>query len=499
MKKTLSFLLVLAMLMSLCSFSLAADKDTVKILAVTDVGATTDDVLIINELEKRTGLNIEMTLVNWPDYDAKQNVTISSGDLPDIMTIHNDPEIIKYGDQGAFINLYDYKEQLPNLFKYYDKYEAEYSRKVSPDTGALYGVYCIYDFPYGEECLMLRKDIVEEVGYKVEDIKSIDDLTKLLYAMKEAYPESIPMQGTWGLSYATNIGRRAHGIGSFGMYYDFVEKQYKYGGVTEDAHEIVSWYRKLIEDGIFNPNLDLQTEEFVANLYNDKAFVIYYYANEGSRYNTAMKHDNPKFEMTAIRMPSFDEKPTYPLSAWSVYSGWGHVITSVGDNLEGALKLVDYLYSDEGRDLLSWGIEGVTYEVDADGNKKYTSMINTPDNPDAEERSKIGLHWILEIMGVYPFEAFVGVFDEPTVVAMENAMMDTANTTEWPYMPWTAEENEARAVIETPLGTYVNEQLALFITGDRDIAEWDDFVAEAKGMGVEELEAMYNEKLAANN
>lgn len=45
------------------------------------------------------------------------------------------------------------------------------------------------------------------------------------------------------------------------------------------------------------------------------------------------------------------------------------------------------------------------------------------------------------------------------------------------------DENEEYANIITAVDTYVDEQRAKFITGDRSLDEWDAFIEEVQGMG----------------
>ena len=50
----------------------------------------------------------------------------------------------------------------------------------------------------------------------------------------------------------------------------------------------------------------------------------------------------------------------------------GYLICNTGkqDRIDNAFKLLDWMYSDEGSELLSWGKEGETYKV-VDGKKKF--------------------------------------------------------------------------------------------------------------------------------
>ena len=55
------------------------------------------------------------------------------------------------------------------------------------------------------------------------------------------------------------------------------------------------------------------------------------------------------------------------------------------------------------------------------------------------------------------------------------------------------EQNDEISKIMTPVNTFVEEERIKFITGDRDLSEWDDFIAEIKKLGyVDKLLSYYN-------
>ena len=54
------------------------------------------------------------------------------------------------------------------------------------------------------------------------------------------------------------------------------------------------------------------------------------------------------------------------------------------------------------------------------------------------------------------------------------------------------EQRNTVAMNLTPISTYITENVGLFVTGDRDLSEWDAFVEEAMSMGdIEAVKAAY--------
>ena len=63
----------------------------------------------------------------------------------------------------------------------------------------------------------------------------------------------------------------------------------------------------------------------------------------------------------------------------------------------------------------------------------------------------------------------------------------------WSRPLMTGEQNDEISKIMTPVNTFVEEERIKFITGDRDLSEWDDFIAEIKKLGdIDEVLSYYN-------
>ena len=60
------------------------------------------------------------------------------------------------------------------------------------------------------------------------------------------------------------------------------------------------------------------------------------------------------------------------------------------------------------------------------------------------------------------------------------------------YYPLTTEQNEKALEIQVTANNYVSEMTAAFLTGSKDIdAEWDNFLAQLKVIGLDELQEIY--------
>lgn len=216
--KKLSLVLVLVMLFSMFSFA-AAEEPTELVITVSDDNTAQyeENSVVIKALEEKLNVKLTFNRIISDDYSSKQTLALTSMEMGDLWQWKGTTdEMNEYGDLGAFVNLKDYEDKMPNMFAMYEKYAEEAEPFYSKDTGAMYGAFRIYDFPYANEDIMIRKDIVEKVGYTLDDIKTIDDLTEVLYAMKEAYPDSTPLQGRCAHSAGRTLGAPRLGFAAGG-------------------------------------------------------------------------------------------------------------------------------------------------------------------------------------------------------------------------------------------------------------------------------------------
>ena len=140
MKKLLTLVLALAMLLSVCAFSASAEElvdgkfaetkhITVEIYDRNNDGGTDPTNNVYTDYIKQGMLdkhNVEVEFVSigrWTEVDD-MNTALAAGDAPDVCVTYSYPTIAKYAQMGGIVNLNDiggkaleeYKDVLPNLW-----------------------------------------------------------------------------------------------------------------------------------------------------------------------------------------------------------------------------------------------------------------------------------------------------------------------------------------------------------------------------------------------
>ena len=140
----------------------------------------------------------------------------------------------------------------------------------------------------------------------------------------------------------------------------------------------------------------------------------------------------------------------------------------------------------------SYGIQGVDYDYDQDGNIYYLEGIT---------ENEYGFPPMLYSRArCFSGASFGLMYQDRTVPFFTDAQTEainvwTSRTDDLCAIPnslgLNSEESDVVALYATDLATYISEEVPKFVTGDRSFDTWDEFVAECAGMHVDELLAAY--------
>lgn len=153
----------------------------------------TADNPVLKEIEKQTNTNLKINWVSPNNYNDKMNVTLASGDIPDLMLIL-DPNATTYrsmAQQGAFWDLTDYYKQYRNL----DGFPEE-SWFYSSLDGKNYGIPRVRPVD-GDFVTQIRKDWLDRLQLKVPGTTT--ELYEVLKAFAQKDPDGNGKNDTYGM------------------------------------------------------------------------------------------------------------------------------------------------------------------------------------------------------------------------------------------------------------------------------------------------------------
>lgn len=448
-------------------------------------GKSYDEVQAYQEMEKRTGVDVEYV---HPTGDAVEafNLMMTSGEMEDAIWYRWNPErAVQYYDAGRIIDIYPLlKDNAPNLYKLIEGNKELKKQLVDPEGRMFYMPWITLDkFLNQSEGLALRQDWLDKVGADVP--KTNDELYEVLKKMKDQKVSGDKkFVGLTG--YPSQMYKLFYGFGVADDWYLEGDKV-EYGPATDKYKEALKWFNKLYEEGLMDKDfLTWEGDIYDKHLVDGQSAGMIENSDSVSRVMKLAADAGNGFTFKPIPYLEYNGKSTSLNStAKRIAQPYGLAISSTAENPEAIVKYLDYGFTEEGETLFNWGIEGDTFTAEG-GKKTFTDKVmKDPDNvPGLAATKYTNSAWITSTS----VEATKATLDELGLQARETwSDVDISMAFE-PILWMTPEENEIVSNTSTDIQTYKDEMRDAFITGQKDIdKEWDSYVETLKSMGNDEI------------
>ena len=459
-----------------------------------------EDTPFFKAWQEQTGINLELIeiadvtieIVHMPDF----SLLVASGDYPDIISANWNSYsggAAKAIEDEIVIPIDDYIEKFaPDYLKELESNE-EWMKSVKTPKGNFTGFYQLRTAPaLNSFGMIIRKDWLDQLNLSVPT--TTDEFYNTLTAFKNEMDATAPL--------SLPIGN-LRDMGRFGLItspFDLVSTGYyhvdgtvHYGAYESQYKDVLTWLNKLYSDGLLDNNvLTLDGATSSSNIMNDISGITTGYASGGmGNWLTTMKDVNPDYALAGVGslIKTSGEKAYFGQrqDSISVLSA----ITSNCDDIETAVKFLNYGYTEPGNLLMYYGIEGESFEF-IDGYPYYTDFVkNHPD----------GLSFA-QALSQYDYSPANGPFvanGDYSAQTYNDAQLDALNV--WrnndvmdhyiPSMMIDAADVDEYASITSEVFTYESEQFALFVTGERSLDEFDDYISVLESMGIKRMIEIY--------
>lgn len=371
MKKLLSMLLALVMLMTMMSFASAEEEPlTVTVMMpdfYTDVDFVTENNPVLAAIEEATGIKLDIQWIANSSYGDQISYTLADpSNMPMVMVLTGarDAIVINSARQGAFWDITDMLGDYENLSAgpqgVYDNIKID---------GRLYGIFRSRAQARGG--IYYRSDIAAEMGI-TEEPKTIEDLTKLAEALtaygKEHDGYALNMvkyvAGTIGIITVAHGAPYNWGVNEAGEIYP----------AHQDEHflEGLNWLRDLYAAGGINPDfMTIESGEWDTIERNEKAYMRFDCLDNCYRQQEWFENNKGVTETIWAMVSSVTnaqgDNCLWPQNAG--YSGEVVITKAVKDEetVRKILSFLDWCNTEEGCTLINWGIDGETFWVREDG------------------------------------------------------------------------------------------------------------------------------------
>jgi len=271
----------------------------------------------------------------------------------------------------------------------------------------------------------------------------------------------------------------------------------EYGPLKEGYRYALDFLARCYKAGVLDPEFVTQTDEAWEDKHtNGRAFWAFDYASafDGNVRIAALEQD-PDWNYVPWLHPKYNGK-MYGTIVLQGYYGNYRAIAAKSKFAEPLVKFLDWTFSDEGAEVVSFGIEGDTYTKGADGSIKMSPDVKTQSNPDGT-REFLGIHDGSSFTNRQT-EAGRDIFDVGGVLAKASTEMAAKEQSfghSYFWYKFADEDKNARyEELRAQLQTYMYEMSVKVIMGQMPLEEWDTTVmAEFDKLGVQEALTLINE------
>lgn len=458
------------------------------------------DTSVWNYVTEKTGVRLKSVVSDATTSETTAYSTmLATGDLPEIIATKV-VDLRALVNDGGLIPLDDLIEKhAPNLKAFFEE-----NPEVRKYSGIGDGkIYFIPNLTEGKgnlisETYFIRQDWLDKLGLKTPT--TIQEYHDVLLAFKTQDPNGNGKADE--IPYFCSIRNLNGLVQLFGTttwhHADYKTGDYRFGPATEEyrnaMRELSKWFkeglidneiftRKSAREQLFGQNLGGSTHDYIVNTV---------------KYNDILKESVPGFNLVGFLPPENANGDVVSFGALSKLNGRGWGISSTTDekDLETLIKYFDFWMSEEGSDLISYGVEGVTYTRDENGEIVWS------DEAYAHQGGITG----------YLFENGTGHY----IGAQRRSDLDRALCSEngkavydlyygsgvltphvLPALDFNEEEAAAISKYGTNVSTILDEYTQKWILGKADVdATWDEYINKLNNQGLQEYTGAYKSAYA---
>ena len=499
------------------------DKVVVSVLAPADPDTKLDTNAVSTLLSDKFKIKFqwETTTMDGVAAKEKRQIAISSGDYPDMFLLipyvdaFTKTDVQKLGQQGVAVPLEDLiKQYAPNIQKALDSNSVLKSMSTTPDGH-------IYALPQWSDCyhcsypdkLWMNSAWLKKLHLPVP--KTTEDLRTVLKAFKTQDPngngkaDEVPMTTDTQDSVLIGYLMNAFAYAPYGDTNNGVPGLLALNGDTvttpvdkPEWREGLKYINSLYKDGLINPGSFTQNAEALQAVGNNPAAVQLgsspvlwpgIFVQLGSKDGRDKQYD-------AVPPLTGPEGKNYTAYHNPTSTGYTFMLTNKSSKEAriAAIKMLDYIYTDEGQTIVNSGPEGVGWVKPGPSDVALDTTVKPTWKPVPDSTRPKNVNW--NSLGQYDVTlALRNAEAVPEDVYSEEGLERRLFQATQQYEPhldksqvfpeaqiWPDEASVSElATLKTNLDSYVSQGELAFITGTKNIdSDWDSWVQGLDGVGM---------------
>lgn len=458
---------------------------------------------VFQKAEEFTGVHINFLEQSAETNSEKFNLMLVSGDYPDLVngmdfTGGNDLAV----ESDFAVNIADDIADMAPNYQALISSDPSIIKTISTDEGNIVGFYTFNSEKQGTtEGAWIRGDWLEDLG--LENPKTYEQWENVLTAFKNEKGAEEPLMMPSDMVPSGNFLASGFGITAafqamMGAAYPYYveDGEVKYGPVEEGYKEYVTlindWMNKgLISKTFIQDNANPMGDVYSTNVATGRTGIFFNGVGMIGMFQSNLSDADPNGKLVACYDARQNEDDVlHNANEDSIVGKMGITITTACENYELAMKWCDFWYTQDGVLLANYGIEGESFEFDEDGMPYITELVTN--NPDGLSLMDTQFMYTTDsVCRINDITKSRSTYTEAGQAARDvwDYNRDDANT--YPSSAaLTADEADEHSAIYSDINTYLQENIAQFITGAKSMDQWDAFVEELYNMGIEDCIAL---------
>ncbi len=335
-----------------------------------------DNNRVIQILEEKFNCDIKWEALPSTDYNSAMSAIIASGDYPDMMEAwlgNYRDEITALYEEGSILGLNELLDTYGQNIKAARPDDLNWLHMEDGEVASIPSR--LVNFP--ERVYMIRQDWLDNLGLEMPT--TLDELKEVARAFTFDDPDGNGKDDTVGLAGVTATGLIDQctfglAVGAYGETFGWEKTEsgdWEPWQIREGTKEAIKWYRECYMEGIVEADFASMTrEDYLERKNLNKYGIEHWYTNNmgtNSWWTTFMASVPEANSVVLSPVTQEGYESTIPFVN-NVNSGLGPslLVFSQCEHPERVMAIIDYMASDEGRDLINFGPEGEAWD-DVDG------------------------------------------------------------------------------------------------------------------------------------
>lgn len=457
------------------------------------------DWLLLEEYEKRYDVILDVSLGDNTDYEKAIDLNIQLDNPPDVILKCWPESIENYANEGFLLPISDYVYLMPFYQAYIEEMQLESEIEKLKMANGKYYILPGYKREIQVQQWIYREDLF--VKNNIPTPKTYEELFNALLILKEKYPDSTPITASWGGAHLLSMMGAGYEIPagwSGNQYFNEAIKQWEFAPATSNYKEMYKFLNRCYEAGILDPDIFTQSnEDFVEKIENGKAMITVTWITSGfDNWNQSLEKNGVvggNWVALPVLESTIGSKALPPVDTFNK----GLVIHSNALNKPYFEKLIQFIdwavYSKEGMELTTYGVEGITYQKTNDGYDFLPTIITPKNNMGTVDiKTEYGFNLFFNLVENESFEDFKKPDEIVAFLSSSEKNNESLNIS--PILLLNKNDLEVINLINELLLPYVEESSVKFITGDLDIdKDWEKYLNILEDKGYKIIERIWND------